>query len=117
MVLKLHKDHFLTNMLQKIVRRKRNLTKCVLPNPANSKELAIPNNCKCYVTITGQIEIVLIGDSGQQVERILIFGRQSWLVFLRESEVWYADGTFKMSPQLFYQVYVIFAKSVEGFSL
>jgi len=31
---------------------------------------------------------ILIGDSGQEDERILIFGRNSWIVLLRESEVW-----------------------------
>ena len=66
----------------------------------NSKELVIPNDYKCYVTTTGQSENFLIGDSGQEDERILIFGRQSWL----ESQVWYADGTCKMSPPLFHQV-------------
>jgi len=57
----------------------------------NSKELVILNNYKCYVTITGQSENFLIGDSGQEDERILIFHTQSWLAFLCESEVWYVE--------------------------
>lgn len=100
--------------LKKLVRRKRNLIKSAPPNPTNARELVIPDEYKCYEMSNGQSENFLIADSGQEDDRILIFGRQSWLVFLRDSEVWYADGTFKMSPPLFYQVYAIMARRHGG---
>jgi len=69
-VLKIHKDHFLTHMLRKIfARRKCNLAKCVRPNPVNSTGSMIP--------ISGPREKFFIGDNGQDDERILIFERQS----------------------------------------
>ena len=54
------------------------------------------------------------GDSGQENEGILILGKQSWFVFLRQSEVWNADGAFKMSPLLFYLVQVFMTRRHGG---
>ena len=62
----------------------------------------------------GQPEDFLIGNSGQEHDRILIFGRKTWVYILRDSDVWYVDGMFKLSPLLFYQVYVIMARKYEG---
>jgi len=36
------------------------------------------------------------------------------MIFLRRFDVWYADGTFKMAPPLFYQVYVFMARRHGG---
>ena len=65
---------------------------------------------KYHVTNNGQRKDFLIGDSGQEYDRILILGRQGWVAFSRDSEVWDVDGTFKMSLPLFSQVYVIMAR-------
>ena len=42
----------------------------------------------------------LIADSGQSDDRILIFGRESWTKYLLDSDVWCADGTFRLAPPL-----------------
>ena len=39
-----------------------------------------------------------------------MFYRKSWLEVLVDSEVCYMDGTFKITPPLFYQVFVLLGK-------
>ncbi|KAB0800989.1 hypothetical protein PPYR_05343 [Photinus pyralis] len=51
----------------------------------------------------------LLADSGPHPNRILIFGRERILI-LNESNHWFVDGTFKTTPPLFYQVYVVLAE-------
>ena len=103
-----------SDAMKKIVLRKRNQLYSVPPSPHSARELVIPNEYKIYVTSDGQPEEFLIADSGQENDRILIFGRKSWINILRDSDVWFADGTFKMAPPLFYQVYVIMARKYDG---
>ena len=43
-------------------------------------------------------------------DRIIIFGTPKMLSILRDSESWFADGTFKFVPQQFYQLYTIHAE-------
>ena len=50
----------------------------------------------------------LVYDSGVgDKERILIFASQDALQFLADSEHWYADGTFKVCLEIFFQLYTI----------
>ncbi|XP_064117591.1 uncharacterized protein LOC135223014 [Macrobrachium nipponense] len=100
--------------MKQIVRRKRNKMDLAPSNPIRARELVIPEEYKNYVKNNGESENVLIADSGYEDERIMIFGRQSWTAFLLDSEVWYADGTFKLAPPLFAQVYVIMARRHGG---
>lgn len=55
-----------------------------------------------------------MADSGPSNERILIFGRPLGLKLLKDSKIWYMDGTFKVAPTLFCQVYVILAEFLGG---
>jgi len=59
-------------------------------------------------------ENYLLDDSGPSENRILIFGRPRSLEILHFSKVWYCDGTFKVAPTLFAQVYVILAEALNG---
>ena len=53
----------------------------------------------------------LIFDSGVgDAERILIFSSQQGLQLLSNSEHWYGDGTFKVCPEVFFQVYMVHAQ-------
>ena len=53
-------------------------------------------------------EPFLIYDSGVgDPERVFIFASEIGLQSLRESEHWYADGTLKVFPEIFYQLYTI----------
>ena len=65
----------------------------VLPQPL--REL----DGKCFV----------LHDSGPATgdERFIIFGTEETVSFLKKSPIWFADGTFKMCPNLFEQVYTV----------
>ena len=56
----------------------------------------------------------LLDDSGPSENRILIFGRPTSLEILHFSKVWYCDGTFKVAPTNFAQVYIIMAKALNS---
>ncbi len=59
---------------------------------------------------------ILLFDSGQQdPERIIIFGRRDMLLLLETNHSWLADGTFKLSPDFYYQIYTIHVE-LKGFS-
>jgi len=49
----------------------------------------------------------LLHDSGNHQDRFLIFSTQRNLDYLSQSKDWYLDGTFKSSPALFDQVFII----------
>ena len=56
-------------------------------------------------------EQFLVYDSGVgDIERILIFASPQAIQVLTESEYWYADGTFKVCPAVFYQLYTVQAQ-------
>ena len=74
----------------------------------------IPDEFKTYLPSEGIVEQFLLHDSGPGENRILIFGRYRSLEILAESTSWYADGTFKVAPSLFSQIYVILAKYMNG---
>ena len=55
-------------------------------------------------------EKFLLYDNGpEEGERMLIFGRESWISLLC-CEEWFVDGTFKISPLMFMQVFAINVK-------
>ena len=55
-------------------------------------------------------EEFLIFDSGiGDNERILIFATQQGIHFLSNNSHWFMDGTFKLCPKIFYQIYTIHA--------
>jgi hypothetical protein len=64
-----------------------------------------------YEVAPGQLEEFLLWDSGQEdVNRILIFGRQSTGAWSNQIERMYVDGTFSLAPALFSQIYVVMAE-------
>ena len=40
-------------------------------------------------------------------ERISVFASQDALQFLADSEQWYADGIFRVYPEIFFQLYTM----------
>ncbi|KAB0804209.1 hypothetical protein PPYR_01361 [Photinus pyralis] len=68
---------------------------------------------KYYSKKGRRIVLFLVAERGLDNQKILIFGRESWLPFL-QAVVWYADGTFSIAPSLFHQVYVIPVKRHGG---
>ena len=56
-------------------------------------------------------EQFLIFDSGQgDADRISIFGTNQSLQLLSQSQSWFGDGTFKVCPQIFFQICTIHAQ-------
>jgi len=56
----------------------------------------------------------LLSDSGQGQNRLLVFGDRELLGAMARADVWIADGTFKVVPTLFYQLYSIHFEFVGG---
>ena len=52
-------------------------------------------------------EAFLLHDTGNGDNRILVFATNENIQLLAESQSWFMDGTFKTSPELFFQVYTI----------
>lgn len=100
--------------MRKIIRRKRNEVNQVPENPRSIQELQLPEEYMLYKPTPDTNENFCLMDRGAGSERIIIFGRESWLEHIATSKIWYADGTFAVAPQLFYQVYIILVKKNNG---
>ena len=61
------------------------------------------------------MEIFLIHDNHSAQNRIIVFGNDNCVLHLaHQSELWFMDGTFKVVPTLFRQLYVIRASLGES---
>ena len=75
------------------------------PNPIRRED--IPALPPAYnITTNGDPFLVLDSGVGDH-ERMFIFASPQGLQFLADSEHWYADGTFKVCPEVFYQLYTV----------
>ena len=95
--------------LRKIVRRKRKDLSAYPANPTTLEDLVIPVDFQTYGS-----EKFLLADNGDESCRIIIFGMESNAHLLKEVKKLFIDGTFKIAPQLFGQVYVILAEMHGG---
>ena len=96
----------LTDSIRRNIRLQRQ-NRQQYPNPIARE--AVPELPAEYrQTATG--EQFLIHDSGVGDEnRILIFGSVQALELLGQSLHWFSDGTFKVCPEIFYQLYTLHA--------
>ena len=79
------------------------------PNPATLQELVLEDEW----TMTGGTnpKPFMMYDNGPQAEaRIIIYATDQGLKLLSQSQQWFMDGNFSMSPQHFAQLYVIRVK-------
>ena len=75
------------------------------PTPAHKEDT--PDLPQAYCTTTnGDPLLVYDSDVGDE-ERIFIFASQDALRSLVDSKRWYADGTFRVCPEIFFQLYTI----------
>ena len=94
------------NSIQRHVQRKKKINGDPIANPRNIEEIAIPNSLR--QTLRG--DNFLLYDSGvEDADRFLIFRTQKNLDILAECSNWFADGTFKIAPHLFYQLHTLHA--------
>ena len=100
--------------MRKMIRRKRNEISQVPDNPKTIQELELPPDFKIYKPTPETEEKFCLMDRGIGQERILIFGRETWLDHIATSKVWYIDGTFAIEPNLFHQLYTILVKKYNG---
>ena len=74
-------------------------------NPGTREEISeLPEQYQ--LTINGQQFMTFDSGTGDH-ERMFIFASELGLQCLAESKHWYTDGTFKVSPELFFQLYTI----------
>lgn len=94
-----------THNLKRRIRRHR--AKKITPyiNPTSTQDLEIPEEMR--KTISG--DNFLLYDSGPSRNRILFFGTTTSLSILSKSSTLLGDGTFKITPSLFYQLYTVHA--------
>ena len=58
------------------------------------------------MSIKGE-QFLLYDSEINETNRLLVFGTRKMLTILRDSSSWYADGTFKVVPSQFFQLYTI----------
>ena len=83
-------------------------------SPTCAAEIIIADKYK--VTVKG--EPFLLFDSGfGDVNRMILFANQKFFSLLSESETWYADGTFKVVPEYFFQLYTFMQREMDSSTL
>ena len=75
------------------------------PNPQAREEIPV---LRLQYQLTSNGGVFLVFDSGVgDPERIFIFASEQGRQFLTESEHWFTGGTFKVCPELFFQLYTV----------
>jgi hypothetical protein len=94
-----------TILMKRTIQKTRKNTSGSPPEPMNLTQLIIPD----HYQKTANGDKLLFYDSGLEEDRILIFTTDNFLNHLAQSNHWYADGTFKVVPKLFNQLFTIHA--------
>jgi hypothetical protein len=94
-----------------MIRRTRNLVNVAPPQPVDRGSIILPDRYQTYEPVDGQSEQFLLFDTGVgDADRILAFGRESNGTWSHQMRKIYVDGTFRIAPNLFQQVYVIMSE-------
>ena len=95
-----------TKSIKRTIRVHKNGPERII-NPATASKIHILDRYRG----TPKGESFLLFDSGVgDNSRIIIFATPKMFSILRDSQRWYADGTFKVVPQQFYQLYTLHAE-------
>ena len=89
--------------LKRRIRRQKSLAE-KFDNSASADQIIIPEKYK--LSIKGE-QFLLYDSEINDTNRLLVFGTRKMLTILRDSSSWYADGTFKVVPSQFFQLYTI----------
>lgn len=93
----------------KVIHRARGNANAAPAQPVDRASIVIPDNYQNYEYEPGQFENFLTADSGDE-NRILIFGRQDIETWIGRVKKIYVDGTFRLAPSLFSQIFVVMAE-------
>ncbi|CAF0913032.1 unnamed protein product [Didymodactylos carnosus] len=85
------------------IERKRKKDDIPLPKLTSFEDISIPQQ----LTVTNGGDRFLLYDNEDSDDRTIILLSDDALNRLSNSEYWHAYGTFKVAPQLFYQLYTI----------
>ena len=93
--------------VRRTIRRYRENNPGLPANPQNRAGIpVIPNDLQT----TSNGDRFLLHDSGVgDANRIIVFATDQALDLMRQSDHWFGDGTFSVSPEVFYQVYTVHA--------
>lgn len=92
--------------LRRVIRKQRQRATFSYSIPSTRGDIRVPVEFK----VTSKGESFLLHDSGDgDSARILIFATEKNLHHLAQSTVLLVDGTFKVTPPLFYQLYTVHA--------
>ena len=97
--------------VKRTIRKCKSVSEISCGNPTCAAEIQIPQIYK----VTLKDETFLLYDSGYgNNNRMIIFSAPKFFSILKESNTWFADGTFKVVPEYFFQLYTIHAEK-DGF--
>ncbi|CAF4499777.1 unnamed protein product, partial [Rotaria sp. Silwood2] len=88
---------------QRTIERKRKKKDIPLPRPTSLDEVHIPDELQ----ITNCGDRFLLYDNQDANDRIIILSSDDDLDRLSNSDSWHCDGTFKIAPHLFHQLYTV----------
>ena len=92
--------------LQRAIERRRKKNDLPYANITSLKDISIPESLQKSTRDTN----FLLWDSGADDDaRILMFGTTENLTLLQENDHWFIDGTFKVAPTLFTQLFTVHA--------
>ncbi|KAM7315741.1 uncharacterized protein ISCGN_005524 [Ixodes scapularis] len=92
--------------LRRTIRKQRQRANFVYSVPSCRADIRMPAEFK----VTAKGDSFFLHDSGDgDSERLLIFATERNLSYLARATTWFADGTFKVTPEQFYQLYTAHA--------
>lgn len=91
---------------QRTIERVRKRTNQLYPNPATVADINIP---VALQNTSRNMNFVLWDSGAGDPNRIFMFGTEGNLDILQQNRHWFVDGTFKVAPELFMQVFTIHA--------
>ena len=100
--------------VKRTIRNYKKVSQVSCGNPTCAAEILIPSKYE----ITLKQEPFLLYDSGYgDNKRMIVFTTPKFLSLLQQSNKWYADGTFKVVPEYFFQLYTIHAEKDQTIAL
>lgn len=88
--------------MARVIRKVRSRDGGSLVVPHRKEDIQLPDEFTMY-----QKQNFLFYDSGATQDRLMIFTTEQNLNFLEKCDVWMMDGTFKSSPTLFDQLFIV----------